>query len=171
MEAQKKQRITKWLNIFLLIINISAIMTILLAGRSAPAEEGLSDQFSSDEFLRQELKLSDEQFKEISALDVKIFRIYQSIIDMQCEQQFKLLAELTEEEPNIEYMDSLAVTIGRLHTGIKRQTIRHFMNIRTVVDDEQEALLDQLLVDMMEMNRQCQFCNKTDCDRRKQLQK
>lgn len=169
MEAQKKQRITKWLNIFLLIINVSAIITILLAGQST-TEHGIPDQFSSDEFLRKELKLSDEQFKEISELDAKIFRVYQNIIDMQCEMQFKLLDELTQEEPNLAYMDSLATTIGRLHMGLKRQTIKHFMNIRSIVDEEQELLLDRLLVDMMEMNKQCQFCNKTDCDRREQLQ-
>lgn len=170
MEAPKKHRITKWLNIFLLVINISAILTILLASRSAPAET-LSDQFSSDEFLRRELNLTDEQFVEISELDAKIFRVYQNVIDMQCEQQFKLLDELSQEMPNVEYMDSLAVIIGRLQTGIKRQTIKHFMNIRTIVDDEQEVLLDQLLIGMMEMNKQCQFCNKTDCDRREQLTK
>ena len=168
MEAPKKHRITRWLNIFLLVINVSAIATILLASRSAP-DEGLSDQFSSDEFLRKELNLTDEQFKEISALDAKIFRVYQNIIDMQCEEQFKLLKELSHEDPNIAYMDSVAITIGRLHTGIKRQTVKHFMNIRSIVDDEQEVLLDRLLINMMEMNEQCQFCNKTDCDRREQL--
>lgn len=170
MEAPKKLRISRWLNIFLLIINVSAIATILLANTNGP-KVVVSDQFSSDEFLRTELKLTDEQFKKISELDAKIFRIYQNIIDMQCEQQFKLLDELSHDEPNMEYMDSLATTIGKLHTGIKRQTIKHFMNIKTIVDDEQEVLLDQLLIDMMEMNQQCQFCNKTDCDRRKQLQK
>jgi len=105
----------------------------------------------------------------MSELDAKVFRVYQSILDLQCEEQFKLLNELTQENPSQEKMDSLAVNIGRLHTGIKRQTIKHFMNIRTIVDDEQEELLDQLLIEMMEMNKQCQFCNKTDCDRRDRL--
>jgi hypothetical protein len=168
MEAQKKSRITKWLNIFLLVINISAIATILLTSGSTPSVV-VSDQFSSDEFLREKLDLTDAQFKEISALDAKIFRVYQSIIDMQCEEQFKLLNELTKAEPSVSYMDSLATNIGRLHTGLKRQTIKHFVNIRSIVDDEQEVLLDQILIEMMDMNKQCQFCNKTDCDRRKRL--
>lgn len=171
MEAQKRHRITGWLNIFLLVINISAITTILLMGGSAPADDLSRDQFSSDEFLRDELNLTNEQYKEISELDAKIFRVYQSIIDMQCELQFKLLRELSQETPDPVIMDSLAVNIGRMHTGIKRQTIKHFMNIKTIVDDEQEQLLDQILIDMMEMNKQCTFCNKADCDRRDQLSK
>jgi len=139
-----------WLNVFLLVINISAISTILLTNSSSPAVVE-SDQFSSDEFLREALDLSNEQFRQISEMDAKIFRVYQSVIDMQCEEQFKLLNELTQEVPNAQYMDSLATNIGRLHTGIKRQTIKHFMNIKTIVDDEQLVLLDHILIDMMEM--------------------
>lgn len=174
MEPAKRQRIVRWLNIFLLIINISAIATMLLmsgtpAHVNASADVNASAQFSSDEFLRKRLNLTDEQYRDISEMDAKIFRVYQSIIDMQCENQFKLLNELSKEEPDREVMDSLVVNIGRLHTGLKRQTIKHFTNIRSVVDDEQEKLLEQLLIDMMQMNRQCRFCNKTDCDRRNQL--
>jgi hypothetical protein len=170
MEPVKRQRIIRWLNIFLLIINISAITTMLLMS-GTPSDETASAQFSSDEFLRKRLNLTDEQYREISEMDAKIFRVYQNIIDMQCENQFKLLNELSKEEPNREVMDSLVVNIGRLHTGLKRQTIKHFTNIRSVVDDEQEKLLEQLLIDMMQMNKQCRFCNKTDCDRRNQLMK
>lgn len=168
MNQIKRQRIVRWLNIFLLIINVSAIATILLMSAGTPPQNE-SAQFSSDEFLRDYLHLTDEQYREISEMDARIFRIYQNIIDMQCEAQFKLLGELSKDNPDREYMDSLVVNIGRLHTGLKRQTINHFTNIRSVVDDGQEELLEQLLIDMMEMNKQCQFCNKTDCDRRNQL--
>lgn len=170
MEKVKRQRIMRWLNIFLLIINVSAVATIMLMSSTDPELDG-SAQFSSDEFLREQLNLTDEQYREISEMDAKIFRVYQSIIDMQCEAQFKLLGELSREQPDREYMDSLVMNIGRLQSGLKRQTIKHFTNIRSVVDDDQELLLDQLLIDMMQMNKQCQFCNKTDCDRRNQLSK
>jgi len=168
MAPTGKQRFTGWLNAFLLIINVSALVTILLLNRNQ-SEPAIPEQFSSDEFLRRELNLTDEQYKQISEMDAKIFRVYQNIIDMQCEEQFKILNELSKDEPNLEHLDSLAMTIGRLHMGLKRQTIKHFMNIKSVVTDEQEKLLDQILIEMMEMNKQCQFCNKTDCDRREQL--
>ena len=168
MNKAKRQRIVRWLNVFLLVINVSAIATILLMSGSTPAENN-SAQYSSDEFLRDYLNLSEEQYREISEMDAKIFRVYQNIIDMQCEAQFRLLGELSKDEPDREYMDSLVVNIGRLQSGLKRQTIKHFTNIRSVVDDNQEDLLEQLLIDMMQMNKQCRFCNKTDCDRRNQL--
>ena len=70
----KKQRIIKWLNIFLLVINISAFVTLLLMNnKSAPAESTSNNYFTSDAFLKEELKISKEQYKEIVKLDYKIF--------------------------------------------------------------------------------------------------
>ena len=168
METYKRHRITKWLNIFLLVINISAFTTILVMNK-VPASDVIDDKFSSDEFLKKELNLTEEQYQTINALDAKIFRVYQSLLDLQCETHFQLLDELLCEQPSPERLDSIATKIGRLHTGLKRQTIKHFTNIRSICDEDQIVLLDQLLIDMMEMDEQCRYCNKRECDRRDQL--
>ena len=168
METFKKHRIIKWLNILLLIINISAFTTILVINQ-VPASDVIDDKFSSDEFLKKELNLTEEQYQTICELDAKIFRVYQSLLDIQCETHFKLLDELLCEHPSHERLDSIAKIIGRLHTGIKRQTIKHFINIKSICDEDQIVLLDQLLIDMMEMSEQCRYCNKRECDRRDQL--
>lgn len=168
METPKKHRITRWLNIFLLVINVSAITTIIAMNKGATPQI-VNDQFSSDEFLKQELNLTPEQYQTISELDAKIFRSYQALLDMQCEEQFKLLDELTQENPSAEKLDSLATKIGKIHTGIKRQTIKHFINIKSICDEDQEELLNQILIGMMEMENQCKYCNKEECDRRNQI--
>lgn len=168
METFKRHRIIKWLNILLLVINISAITTFLVMNK-VPASDVIDDKFSSDEFLKKELNLTEEQYQTICELDAKIFRVYQSLLDIQCETHFKLLDELLCEYPSQERLDSIAKIIGRLHTGIKRQTIKHFINIKSICDEDQIVLLDQLLIDMMQMNEQCRYCNKVECDRRDQL--
>ena len=61
----KKQRILYWLNIFLLVINISAFVTFLLMNNSSGKTEH-DDRFSSDEFLKTELGLSEERYRAIS---------------------------------------------------------------------------------------------------------
>lgn len=168
METYKRHRITRWLNIFLLVINISAFTTILVMNK-VPVPDVIDDKFSSDEFLKKELNLTEEQYQTVNALDAKIFRVYQSLLDLQCETHFQLLDELLCEHPSPERLDSIATKIGRLHTGLKRQTIKHFTNIRSICDEDQIVLLDQLLIDMMEMGEQCRYCNKRECDRRDQL--
>ncbi len=169
METFKRNRISKWLNIFLLVINISAFTTILLMNEKT-APKVIENKFSSDIFLKEKLDLTKEQFQTISEMDAKIFRVYQNLLDMQCEAHFKLLDELLLEQPSAERLDSIAKNIGRLHAGLKKQTIKHFTNIRSICDEEQEQLLDQLLIDMMGLGDQCQYCNKELCDRRDQLE-
>jgi hypothetical protein len=169
METSKKHRIVRWLNIFLLVINISAFGTILLLNRQAPKKS--LDKYNSDEFLRSELKLSDDQFRKISMMDSEVFRIYQSLLDMECASNFRLVEEMTSPTPSKAKMDSIALNIGKIQSGLKKQTIRHFENIKGICTEEQKILLDQLLNDMMELGDQCDFCNKRECARRDQLKK
>lgn len=168
METIKKHRITKWLNIFLLTINISAFVTILYFNKQT-IQGANDDKYNSDEFLKKELNLTEEQYQTISSLDAKIYRTYQMLLDMQCEANFKILDELLQEEPSQERLDSIAKKTGKLHTALKRQTIKHFINIKSICNENQVVLLDQLLIDMMNMTELCRHCNKRECDRRDML--
>lgn len=165
----KKQRITTWLNIFLLVINISAFGTLLFMNDKDSNNQQENDYYKSDLFLKDALDLSDEQYAKISSMDHRVFRHYQNILDMQCESNFKLMEELSSDNPNKHTMDSIAIKIGSLHAGLKRQTVKHFMNIRSICNDEQSLLLEQLIKDMMKLDDQCKDCNKEFCTRRETL--
>lgn len=130
-----------------------------------------NQNFNSDEFLRKELNLSDEQFHALSKLDGDVFRSYQLLLDKQCEFNFSLLEELSAEIPNPYNLDSIATRIGHYQALMKKQTIKHFINIRNVCNEDQEGLLDNLLNEMMELGEQCAYCNKKDCERRDRIEK
>ncbi len=165
----KQHRIIKWLNIFLLIINLSAFITFLLMNRQESPDH--DEKFSSDEFLRTELGLTPEQFRKISVLNNDVFRLYQVFLDKKCELNFELIDELSSEKPSDAKMDSLAARIGQLDAALKKQTVRHFNNVKSVCNSEQRVLLDQLLKKMLDAGDQCKYCNKIDCARRDRLSK
>jgi len=169
METQKKHKVIRWLNIFLLVINISAFTTILFLNRQNNVISTENSKFSSDEFIKKELKLNDKQFKEVSKLDNKVFRSYQLLLDMQCETNFGLLDELSSEHPSKVRLDSMAKRIGDMKGAITRQTIRHFLNIRKICNPDQKLLLQKLLQDMLAVGKECRFCNKRECSRRDRL--
>jgi len=168
----KKQRIINWLSIFLLVINISAFTTLLLMNNKTEQVDSISNNyFKTDDFLKEELNLSDAQYKELVNLDYRVFRAYQAILDMQCESNFSLLAELSKDQPDQGVMDSISSRIGKHHASLKKQTVKHFMNLRTICNDDQSELLHQLIQNMMELGDQCKYCNKEFCTRREQLKK
>jgi len=155
--------------VFLLVINISAFVTILFMNHGTASSSAEGNKFNSDEFLKKELKLSSEQFRTLSKLDGDVFRSYQLLLDKQCELNFDLLEELSSENPSKENLDSISGRIGHYQYLMKKQTTRHFMNIRSICNEEQIKLLDILLNDMMELGDQCEFCNKRDCERREKI--
>ncbi|MBN2772833.1 MAG: hypothetical protein JXR31_01200 [Prolixibacteraceae bacterium] len=164
-----RQNTYKWLNIFLLVINISALSAFLFMNKEQTND--LSDQYSSDEFLRDRLKLTEEQYNQILEMDQEVFRNYQLLIDIECEANFELVKLLSSEEATDEQIKATLEKIGRYHRLIKRQTVKHFQNIKSICNDEQKELLDNLLIEMMEVGDNCQYCNKTNCSRRNQLEK
>ncbi len=166
----KKQRILVWLNVFLLVINISAFVTFLFMNSSSP-ESTHDERFSSDEFLKEELELDEDQYRQITAQNMKVFRAYQALLDRKCEINFELIDELSAISPSKEKMDSLLAMLGRLETSLKTQTVKHFTNVKEICTEEQQLKLDQLLREMMEAGSQCRYCNKINCSRRDQLQK
>lgn len=165
----KKQRILTWLNIFLLVINISAFITFLLMSDGKEANH--DERFSTDEFLKTELGLSEEQYKKVMELNSNVFRSYQVLLDYKCEFNFKLIEELSSENPSDSVLNSLTKRIGDMEANIKKQTVKHFKNIRSICTVEQRNLLDQLLKDMLDAGEQCKYCNKINCARRDQIEK
>jgi hypothetical protein len=165
----KQQLIFKWLNIFLLIINITAFVTFLVMNPQNSPEH--NTKFSSDEFLQTELGLSSDQFRKVSALNIDVFRLYQVFLDKKCEINFELVDELASEKPSEEKMDSLSNRIGQIDAALKKQTVRHFKNVKSVCTEDQKILLDQLLKEMLDAGEQCKICNKIDCARRDRLSK
>lgn len=165
----KTHLILKWLNIFLLFINVSAFVTFLLMNTQNSPEH--DNKFSSDQFLQAELNLTPEQYEKVSALNIDVFRLYQVFLDKKCELNFQLVDELSSGHPSDVKMDSLTNRIGQLDAAIKNQTVRHFKNIKSVCNDQQKLLLDALLKQMLDAGEQCKFCNKIDCARRDKLGK
>lgn len=166
MSTIRRQKSIQWLNIFLLVINLSALFTLFFLNSSGGDE--LDQKYSSDEFLRKELKLTNTQYKEIQDLDSRVFRAYQILLDAQCEYNFKMVEELSSETPSKEVLDSLANRIGKMQASLKRFSVTHFLNIKSVCTHEQDEKLDVLLREMMEVEDQCKYCNKKTCERRDQ---
>lgn len=164
---ESKGKAIKWLNIFLLVINISAFATFLFM--NSKQETDFDDQYSSDEFLRDQLQLTNAQYEQVLEMDQKVFRNYQLLLDIECELNFDLIKALSSEDASEQEINEIVEKIGRYHGLVKKQTVKHFQNIKSICTDDQKELLEVLLLEMMEVGDQCQHCNKENCSRRQQI--
>lgn len=170
MDTVKKHRAAKWLNYLLLMINLTALATILYMNRpSSPAKTQRETQLSSIEYLRDRLGLSDKQYQELIKLNEKTFRIYYVDIDLLCEANIELLEEMSKDSSDQAKIDKLTKKIGNLNEMLKKNTVRHFEQVKSICTEEQKYKLVLLFKDIMQLEEQCEICNRKECPRKDRL--
>jgi len=168
MDQNKLNRAIRWFNYLLLIINLSALLTLVFfksAGGTGESQQAVT----SLEFLRDELGLTNEQYQVVIKIDEKTFRTYHLVVDLLCEANIELLEEMSKEMPDQGELDRLARRIGNLNTTLKKETIKHFEHIRSICDEEQKARLTALFKEIMQLEEQCELCNRKECPRKERL--
>lgn len=162
-----KNKSVSLLNLMLLIINLTAFITISCNVLSTDKSLDIKHNVSSNEFLKDELKLSDDQFDELKELDRDLSVKYKKIVSLLCEQNYLMLSELSKESPSKKELDKIAKKTGYLNIALKKNTSRHFINIKKICNEEQNERLSEILKMMMDSDRKCKMCEKKNCKRRK----
>ncbi len=172
MSSEKKSRAIRWLNMVLLVINLTVIATILIQAYVAKPKpvSNVSGSVASLDFLRQELDLTDEQYRELAIMNDKTFRAYNIVVDMLCETNLSLLEEIIKEDSDQEVLDALIRRIGTLNSSLKRETVKHFLAVKSVCDEDQKQKMALLFKRMLELEEQCETCNKKECPRKERIE-
>ncbi len=122
-----------WLNLVLLLIITSAVVTFLIMRSSSS------------------------------------LRTYNLVLDMMCETNVAMIEELARPESDPAVLDSLAKKIGVLNTSLRRHTSDYFVNLKAICNDDQQQKLTLIFKQMMQLEQQCETCNKIDCPRRERI--
>ncbi len=165
MDILTKKRLLIGAIVILLIMNISAISTIAYYKYSAKKhieqirekkKRGINPYRGKNygqrikKYVRKELKLSDEQFKEYSRLkdiNMQKSRDLWKQINQKRELTFK---EYCKENPDTALLMQLSEDIGNLHKEVHREMIRHFNEVEKILTPEQLILFREMLCKMAE---------------------
>lgn len=158
-----------WLNLILLIVIISASATFLVMKTSDNQTSDDAGVINSMDLLRKELKLSGDQYKKVLVENDRTVRTYNLVLDMICETNVAMIEELSRQDSDPAVLDSLARKIGVLSTSLRRHTTDYFMNLKSICTEEQQQQLTVLFKRMMQLEEQCETCNKKDCPRRERI--
>jgi Spy/CpxP family protein refolding chaperone len=101
-----------------------------------------------DHFVRDRLNLDDQQFQEYVRLRKETRDEQVRIAGELSAKRNALMEELTTDEPDQEKLSELAKEIGQLHTRLKKNTIEHFKNMRSICRPEQMEELNDMMMDM-----------------------
>ncbi len=145
-----QNKILIWLVVFLLLLNISAITSMIyhrvreakdpsllvqppiLRQRRMPAE---------GRFLRDFLELDAEQFEQFRssrhAFQMKAWDITEELR----EKKVEFLEELNRKNPDTGKIQQISEDIGKLHQALRLETGKYYLELRDICDKEQQQKL------------------------------
>lgn len=150
----------KWLVILLLIVNVSALTTMILHQRQEAATVDSLNQsaiFESEESLkytgrwfRDELGLTREQMKEFSRFNPG-FRQKARNINLELNTvKAEMLREMNKENYDTTRLNLLSDSTGRLHSELKKATYIYYLDFKRILNQEQQEKLSQIFAGMFE---------------------
>lgn len=171
---RQNYRLLVWLVIILLMLNISALGTILWFRYTMPPPEtkcqvGKPGQHRKmhDAFIREELKFDETQMKQFTALRDKHFGEIKEIkgdIENTRKLQFKAVQEGSADQS---YLDSLSTRIGFLHQQWAVSSTTFLQKTAAVCNDEQRprffTMLEKSRRDSLQWPGHHQRGGKRDC--------
>lgn len=148
-----------WVAILLIIVNLSAIITMLINSKhenlievteeGIPAESAVSMKYSGRWF-RDELGLTNEQMREFQRFN-PTFRQKMMHINLELgEKKTLMLDELNAEKTDTSRLNMLSDSIGMLHSEIKKVTYSYYLEFKNISTEEQQEKLKEIFSRMFE---------------------
>jgi len=157
MDTTNKKRLLVTIIILLLVINISALATIIYTNNIK--QKRFDDIRKTKEqvefagmhrFLKEELKLDEEQFQIFKETGRRNFKQNREIALKLDEKRLEFIDELTREIPDESTLDEIAQEIGDLHYQLKKNTIKHYFELKEICNPEQQKVMEKLFMQMIQ---------------------
>jgi hypothetical protein len=164
MNSNIKKQVLIGVIILLVIINLSALITIIFHNKQEnnqlTQEEFIREdprQKGMNYYLRDELNLSNEQFDSFQNINKQYFKESKDIASNLHNKRILMLEEIANKDPNLKNLDQIAKEIGDLHYELKLNTIDHFLALKSICNEEQQILLQDFFMKMIDNQDQGQF--------------
>lgn len=148
-----------WLVLLLLIMNVSAIITMLYHQKSEKTsgkfqaisvKDSVSSVQYSGRWFRDELQLSRDQMAMFSDFNPPFRHKVRSINIELLEKRREMLDELTAENSDTLRLNILSDSIGMLHAGLKKATYEYYLEFKKICTPEQQEKLKEIFGTMFE---------------------
>jgi len=134
MNFFNKNRLIFWLLLFLVVINITALVTFILfySGQKKQASENADVR--SFKVFQKELSLTPIQSEKVCSINARHRNASEPISSALKEKRSELLEELSTDKPDTFLLRKYAEEIGDLQKELQMASIRQYLDLKGVCD-------------------------------------
>ena len=142
-----KERILIAIIVFLLVTNVTTIITGVVRSRSTEnvvSTSSIVPQTQRATFFQEQLGLSDQQRKDFMKYTMQFNRNAKVLTNRMNSLRYKMVDELALPEPGQKNLEKINREIGDLHYQLKMETSDYYINLKGVCDETQKKRLYEL---------------------------
>jgi Spy/CpxP family protein refolding chaperone len=134
MNFFNKNRLMFWLLLFLVLINISALVTFFMFYSSQKKQPAENAGLQSFKVFQKELSLTPFQSEKVCSINALHRTISEPIISALREKRSELLEELSSDKPDTLLLKQYAEEIGNLQKELQMASVRQYLDLKVVCD-------------------------------------
>ena len=151
MEYFTKKRFVIWIIVILVLVNITALATIIIQNRkmhsfSKPNKHTEKNEFP--DFIKGELGLDDAQSGKFNKLMEEHFSHIGATMKKIIDLRNKTMEAIFSDNPDSNLIKKYSEDIGKLQTELEADNMNHFLKLKTVCTPEQQKKLINLMKEL-----------------------
>ena len=158
MVSRNTYRILIWIIVILVAANLSMGLSFWyhkLQDKKAAEKAKDTIEMPSEQrtrFFREQLNLRPDQMDIFRDLNRNYNREARQISFQLESLRIEMVREMGTENPNQETLGNITNDIGKLHTALKELTIKYYLDMKEVCDENQQQKLNEIFVSMSKTN-------------------
>ena len=144
MNFSDKNRLTFWILIFLVLVNVTAMVTFFLTSSRVSNSDSTAAGTKPGEALRSELSLSPEQDTKVNEINTAHKASSEPLILSIKEKKAELIEELSRENSDTLRINAILSELDSRQNKLQRANIKQFLELKKVCTPEQTKRLSQI---------------------------
>ncbi len=150
-----KNRFIFWILIFLVIINLTALITFLVLYNHKPAATDQKQCKNSGMAFKEELSLSSVQAEKVEVIMSEYRKSTGPLTDSIRNYRSLLLEELAKTSPDSNLLDNYTENISLLQKQMQKASIRQYLSLKEISNPDQCKRLSALYYELYSCQGNC----------------
>lgn len=144
MENIRKNRLLFWILIFLVVVNIAALVSFFLMPGSSTGISCDGKPCTMDQAYREELGLTKDQLQRAEVINQEYRESSGPLAEMIRLKRGEIIDQLSSNSPDTVRLEEYSEELSLLQRKLHQENMRHYLSLKQICDHDQAFRLSNL---------------------------